>query len=318
MAWNMGLVAAKKEEWMPAAVCFSSCARLISHFFTAADTTTAAFRAYQLRKVSAMLLTGASLLEIYKVDCVAAAGDPTAAATARNTQGLIAQASSALAKQQQTVEALLADNVDAVHDSNVLSTLRNHGLVLQHELSCLSGDTSAELRILQTAGDLTCTSSDIITMANNSADYGSAAAAARGFDVALTRLLADPQRDTSTIASVIRRRIEIEERSSAAAGSTCAQEKLGELYGSAATHLALLAGSYPGDEAAWLVTTAFNRGVGHHRMCRFAKAQCMFEIARTILPHALRSDPALERLQSRIDEALSIVKLELLGGNPAA
>jgi hypothetical protein len=322
-AWNTGLTAAKREEWTPAAVCFSACARLISFFFTAAengttvDKTTEAFRSYQLRNVSAMLLTGACLLEICKVQCRAAAGDPTA--PPRNTQGLVAQARSALAKQQQTVDALLAVDVDVVHESILLTTLRNHGFVLQHELSCLSGDTSNELTILQKAGDLPCTSSDVITMAENSALYGSAAAAARGFDIGLTMLLAAPQRDTSAIASVIRHRIEIEERAAAAAGSTTtgAQEKLAELYTAAATHLALLAGSYPGDEAAWLVTTAFNRGVAHHRMFRFAQAQFMFEMARSILPHALRSDPSLERLQSRIDEAISIVKAELLSGKPA-
>lgn len=326
--------AAKQEEWTPAAVCFSACARLISFFFTSTtppaengitaaataaatslDKTTEAFRSHQLRNVSAMLLTGACLLEICKVQCGAAkiVGDPTAAAAApRNTQALFAQARSALAKQQQTVEALLLDdnkNVNAVHDSILLSTLRNHGLVLQHELSCLSGDTSTELAILQKAGDLTCTCSDVVTMAENSAQKGSASAAARGFDISLTMLLAAPQRDAPAIASVIRHRIEIEERAAAAAGTP---EKLSELYASAATHLSLLSETYPPDEAAWIVTTAFNRGVHHHRMFRFSKAQSMFEMARSILPHALRSDSSLERLHGRIDEAINIVKEELL------
>lgn len=309
----MGLTAAKKQEWTPAAVCFQACARLISFFFeapvgnggSAADTS---FRMYQHRNVSAMLLTGASLLQMVKEHYRAASiGDSTAVPI--NTKALIAQTRSALAKQQQTVEALLlADHAD----TSLLSTWRNHGLILQHELSCLSGDSSTELMILQKADDLTCTCGDIISMAECSAATGSASAAARGLDIALTKLLAAPQRDTATIASVIRHRIEIEERA-AAGGRT---EKLSELYASAASHMSLLAETYPPDESAWVLTTAFNRGVNHHRMLRFPQAQTFFEMAKSILPHALRSDPSLERLQSRIEEAINIVKEELSKGNP--
>ena len=260
-----------------------------------------------------MLLTGACLVEILKAQCMTTViGDPTAAP--RNTQALVAQARSALAKQQQTVEALLVAEGATESESIQLSTLRNHGLVLQHELSCLSGDTSTELTILQTAGDSTCTASDIIAMAECSSKKGSAVAAARGFDIGLTMLLAAPQGDTPAIASVIRHRIEVEERAAAGSSST---EKLSELYASAASHLSLLADTYPPDEAAWIVTTAFNRGVNHHRMLRFSQAQSMFEMARSILPHALRSDPSLERLQSRIDEAINIVKEELTNGTTA-
>ena len=309
----MGLTAARREEWTPAAVCFQACARLISFFFahptgnggTAAD---ASFRLYQHRNVSAMLLTGASLLQILKEQCGADnIGHPSAAP--KNTSALIAQTRSALAKQQQTVEALLlADDADSI----LLSTWRNHGFILQHELSCLSGDSSTELMILQKANDLTFTCSDVISMAECSASTGSAGAAARGFDIALTMLLAAPQRDTPAIASVIRHRIEIEERA-AAGGRT---EKLGELYASAASHMSLLAETYPPDEAAWILTTAFNRGVNHHRMLRFSQAQTYFEIARSILPHTIRSDPSLERLQNRIEEAINIVNEELVKRNP--
>ena len=138
-------------------------------------------------------------------------------------------------------------------------------MILQHELSCLSGDSSTELMILQKADDLTCTCGDIISMAECSAATGSASAAARGLDIALTKLLAAPQRDTATIASVIRHRIEIEERAAAGGRS----EKLSELYASAASHVPsrkpippMKGGSHNGD-----------RGVNHHRMLRFPQAQ---------------------------------------------
>jgi hypothetical protein len=36
----------------------------------------------------------------------------------------------------------------------------------------------------------------------------------------------------------------------------------------------------PGDEATWLVTTAFNRAVSHHRMGRGGEALSMFEVER--------------------------------------
>jgi hypothetical protein len=48
------------------------------------------------------------------------------------------------------------------------------------------------------------------TKAENSAESGSAAAAARGFDASLTMLLAAPQRDPTSISLAIRRRIEVE------------------------------------------------------------------------------------------------------------
>jgi len=34
----------------------------------------------------------------------------------------------------------------------------------------------------------------------------------------------------------------------------------------------------------------------------------MFEVARTILPHAIRADASLDRLRSRLDEAITTVK----------
>ena len=303
----MGLTAAKQEIWGAAAVNFQACARLISFFIAAPDGGSAAdtsFQMYQHRNVSAMLLTGASLLQMVKEHYRAANIEDSAATLKNTTKALIAQTRSALAKQQQTVEALLlADDADTI----LLSTWRNHGLLLQHELSCLSGDSSTEMMILQKADDMTCTCGDIISMAECSAATGSASAAARGLDIALTMLLAAPQRDTPTIASVIRHRIEIEERA-AAGGRT---EKLSELYASAASHMSLLAETYPPDESAWVLTTAFNRGVNHHRMLRFSQAQTFFEMAKSILPHALRSDPSLERLQSRIEEAIKIVKDEI-------
>jgi hypothetical protein len=261
----------------------------------------ASFHLYQHRNVSALLLTGASLLQILKEK--SNLGDRTA--VSKNIKALIAQTRSALAKHQQTVEALLLSDYA---DSALLSTSRNHGLVLQHELSCYSGETSTELMILQKAYAFMCSCSDVISMAECSALTGSAAAAARGYDIALTMLLAAPQRDTTTIAYVIRHRIGIEERATAGVR----QEKLSELYESAVSHMSLLAESYPPDEAAWILTTAFNRGVNNHRMLRFSQAQTFFELARSILPHALRSDPSLERLQGRIDEAIDSVREDLL------
>lgn len=249
-------------------------------------------------------MTGACLLEIYKAQHGA-----DVVISAKNTQGLVNQARSALTKQQETVKALM-DEMSSypAHDSASLLSVRNSGLVLMHELSCLTCDTSTEVEIVKKAGDLT-SATEVITMAENSRQYGTAVAAARGFDIALTMLLASPQRDTPSIASVIRQRIEIEDLANT---TNDAQETLVELYASAATHLSLLATSYPSDEAAWLVTTAFNRGVAHHRMLRYTQAKSMFEMARSILPHALRSDPKLERLHDRIEEAMRIVQTELL------
>ena len=95
--------------------------------------------------------------------------------------------------------------------------------------------------------------------------------------------------------------IEIEEKSSVSVGNR--QKRILELYAASASHLALLAASYPADEAKWLVTTAFNRGVAHHRMSRFDHALNMFEASKNLLPHALRADPSLCDMQCRIEEA---------------
>jgi len=67
-------------------------------------------------------------------------------------------------------------------------------------------------------------------------------------DIALDAMLEASCPDEDTIAAIVRNRIELED-----------SEKVEEqLFKNAATNLALLS-SYPADEAAWLVTTSFNR-----------------------------------------------------------
>ena len=83
--------------------------------------------------------------------------------------------------------------------------------------------------------------------------------------------------------------------------------KAEELLKSAATNLAQLQ-SYPADEAAWLVTTSFNRGVAHHRMGRIEKAAHAFVISQELVCHAKKFDPTLVRLESRIREARAAVE----------
>ena len=99
------------------------------------------------------------------------------------------------------------------------------------------------------------------------------------------------------IAAIVRNRIELED-----------SEKVEEqLFKNAATNLALLS-SYPADEAAWLVTTSFNRGVAHYRMGRIEKAAEAFVIAQELACHGKKVDPTLVLLESRIREARAAVE----------
>jgi hypothetical protein len=151
------------------------------------------------------------------------------------------------------------------------------------------------------------TPSNIITMSDNSAKYGNPEAAARGYDHGLTKMLAVGQKaDAGVIASVIRHRIEIEEKRTVVTtgAGTGAHERILELFDNAATHVSLLAGEYPADEAAWLVCTSYNRGVAHHRMRRYHEAMSMFQASSRLLPQACRADPTLSRMKGRVEEAV--------------
>jgi hypothetical protein len=131
-------------------------------------------------------------------------------------------------------------------------------------------------------------------------------AASRGFDIALTKLLAAPQRDAESIAAVIRHRIEIEEGASVSVGKP--HKKMLELFSTATAQLSLLADLYPHDEAAWLVTTAFNLGVMNHRMHRLDEGLSMFEACKKMILQASRSDESLKAMLHRVDEAIRLTK----------
>ena len=298
VAWNTALNAVTVGEMTPAAVCFSACARLIP---------TSSPLSLQVRKASALMMAGACLNGINKQ---AHASQLNGNVSSQNTANLVKQAKGALSKHQQLVESLLADQeMDSSNRSLLVSTLRA-AVLLNHEIACMSGDAGAQLKLITTNN---LSADEVAQMADESAQRGSPTAAARGYEIALTMLLAASRRDPDIIAAVIRNRIEIEEKSSVSVGNR--QKRILELYASSASHLALLAASYPADEAKWLVTTAFNRGVAHHRMSRFDQALNMFEASKNLLPHALRADPSLCDMQCRIEEAISIVKLELNEGD---
>ena len=305
VAWNVGLLAAKQNEFTPAAVCFSACARLISSFECPDDLKKDANDAfsYQVRKCMAMLLTGASLIEICKTQT--RPGNATADATELNTQNLRVQAGGALAKHAQLVDALVSEANLNEDEKGLLLGLASRGLVLKHLLSAISGSGSEEqLKLMQSDG---LTPSNIITMSDNSAKYGNPEAAARGYDHGLTKMLAVGQKaDAGVIASVIRHRIEIEEKRTVVTtgAGTGAHERILELFDNAATHVSLLAGEYPADEAAWLVCTSYNRGVAHHRMRRYHEAMSMFQASSRLLPQACRADPTLSRMKGRVEEAV--------------
>lgn len=297
VAWNTALNAVTEGEMTPAAVCFSACARLIP---------TSSPLSLQVRKASALMMAGACLNEMNKQ---AHASQPNGNISSQKI-ALVKQAKGALSKHQQLVESLLADQeMDSSNRSLLINTLRA-AVLLNHEIACMSGDAGAQLKLITTSN---LSADEVAQMADESAQRGSPTAAARGYEIALTMLLAASRRDPDNIAAVIRHRIEIEEKSSVSVGNR--HKKILELYAASASHLALLAASYPADEAKWLVTTAFNRGVVHHRMSRFDQALNMFEASKNLLPHARRADPSLCDMQSRIEEAISIVKLELNEGD---
>ena len=126
----------------------------------------------------AMLLTGASLIEICKTQM--RPGNATADATELNTQNLRVQAGGALAKHAQLVDALVSEANLNEDEKGLLLGLASRGLVLKHLLSAISGSGSEEqLKLMQSDG---LTPSNIITMSDNSAKYGNPEAAARGYD----------------------------------------------------------------------------------------------------------------------------------------
>ena len=300
VAWDTAMTAAHKGEMTPAAVCFMACARIISAFLpksTSAECQSELHRAHQVRKASALLLTASCLIEMCK------AAHTTSPTATQNTANLMKQASGALSKMQQTTELMLSDgNFDASSQSTLMSLLSHHR-ILTHELACISGDASTQLKLLL-SNNLNV--EDVLTMAENSATRGNVTAASRGFDIALTKLLAAPQRDAESIAAVIRHRIEIEEGASVSVGKP--HKKMLELFSAATAQLSLLADLYPHDEAAWLVTTAFNLGVMNHRMHRLDEGLSMFEACKKMILQASRSDESLKTMLHRVDEAIRLTK----------
>lgn len=292
VAWNTGLDAAKKGEKTPAAVCFSTCAFLIPFFFP--DTSEEGHPSkssliHKVRKASALLLVGACILDLFKEQfpAISRSGLP------KNAQNLLHQARGALTKLLKLVDVLIAEG----YEVELISRMRVSGLILTHELLCLEGnDTPDGMRQLQLMQTPYLSVKDILLMASISAKHGSTEAASRALDIALDTMLQASIRDEDTIAAIVRNRIEIDESG-----------KAEELLKSAATNLAQLQ-SYPADEAAWLVTTSFNRGVAHHRMGRIEKAAHAFVISQELVCHAKKFDPTLVRLESRIREARAAVE----------
>lgn len=293
VAWNTGLEAVKKGEKTPAAVCFSTCAFLIPFFFP--DTTdeghpNKSSLIHKVRKASALLLVGACILDLCKEQHPAI----TRNGLPKNYQNLLHQARGALTKLLKLVDALIAEE----YEEEFVSRMRVSAIVLMHELLCLEGndspDGSRQVQLMQTP----CLSvKDIVLMASISAKFGSPKASSRALDIALDTMLESSSPDEDTIAAIVRNRIELED-----------SEKVEEqLFKNAATNLALLS-SYPADEAAWLVTTSFNRGVAHYRMGRIEKAAEAFVIAQELVCHGKKFDPTLVRLESRIREARAAVE----------